>query len=92
MGSMKHDRDHAEGMVLSSHKEELLLACVLNGVPPSAAGKSRHLLRSGRVFVSFSFSKADPLFDPVTVAAHITVMLPDLMCKCSLRVKMPSLW
>lgn len=37
LGSMKHDGDHAEGMV----KEELPLACVLNGVPPSAAGKSR---------------------------------------------------
>lgn len=51
-----------------------------------------HLLRSGRVFVSFSFSKADPLFDPVTAAAHITVMLANLMCNCSLRVKMQSLW
>lgn len=38
---MKQDGDHAEGMVLSSHKEELPLACVFNGVPPSAAGKSR---------------------------------------------------
>lgn len=47
------------------------------------------LLRSGRVFVSFSFSKADPVFDPV--AAHITVLLPNLMRECSLRVKMPSL-
>lgn len=42
------------------------------------------------MFVSFSFSKADPLFDPV--AAHITVMLANLMCKCSLRLKMLSLW
>lgn len=41
MGSMKQDGHHAEIMVLSSHKEELLLACVFYGVPPSAAGKSR---------------------------------------------------
>lgn len=41
MGSMKQDGDHAEGMVLSSDKEELPLACVFNGVPPSAAGKLR---------------------------------------------------
>lgn len=88
---MKQDGDHAEGTVLSSCKEELHLAYVFDSVPPSAAGKSRSsLLRSGRVFVSFSFSKADPLFDPV--AAHITVMLANLMHKGSLRVKKPSLW
>lgn len=38
---MKQDGDPAEGMVLSSHKEELPLACVFNGVPCSAAEESR---------------------------------------------------
>lgn len=38
MGFMKQD---AEGIVFSSHKEELPLACIFSGVPPSAARKSR---------------------------------------------------
>lgn len=47
---------------------------------------SLHLLRSGRVFVSCSFSKAEPLKTRVTVAGHVAVMLANLMCKCSLKV------
>jgi len=41
VGSVKQDGDHAEGIVLSSHKEVLTLACISNGVPPPAAGKYR---------------------------------------------------
>lgn len=41
MGSMALDRDHAKGMVLSSYTEELPLACIFSGVPPSAVGKPR---------------------------------------------------
>lgn len=61
MGSVMQDGNHAEGMVLSSHKEELPLAyfnaylMVFHLLLLGSRGL--HLLRSGRVFVSLVFQR-----------------------------------